>query len=166
MQSTLAKNEMQGPIVQPLNLAPQQLLSSKRFNEKTTIMRISKCLVWLILNEQCLVFFATGKSSTSKIHTTQILNVVICSYFELIWCHGTLFMTPNEKKWSTNTCGINIERISIASSNNIQNKIAIWNFLNVKQRQCCTLVFISTLQMSIFLPLTWWRSCKITLCGK
>jgi hypothetical protein len=79
IQSTLAINEMQGPTVEPLILIPQQLLSFKGFNEKTTTMRILKGLVWLIFNEQHLVFFAIRRFSTSKIHTFQILEVVICS---------------------------------------------------------------------------------------
>jgi hypothetical protein len=99
IQSTLATNEMQGPTIQPLNLATWQFLSFKGFNEKTTVMIISKGLVQPIFNEQCLVFFAIGKSSISKIHTSQILYKDLSSNMFLLWVELISWNIVHDPKW-------------------------------------------------------------------
>ncbi len=84
--------------VQSLDFILWQFMSFKRFNEKTITLEILSGLAQIVVNEQCLIFFPLGQSSTCKIHMFQILKTILCSCNELAQCFRALFMSPNEKK--------------------------------------------------------------------
>ncbi len=71
---------------------------SKRFNEETTTLEILSGLAWIVVNEQCFIFFPLLQSSTCKIHMFQILKTILCSCNELAQCFRALSMSLNGKK--------------------------------------------------------------------
>jgi hypothetical protein len=113
-------------------------------------------LAWIVVDEQCFIFFPLLQSSTCKIHMFQILKTILRSCNELAQCFRTLSMSLNEKTlihqylWHQQRKNLlNIFEQHTRPNSNIF-------FLNVQKRKFFFSTLTFTLLMSILLPLTHW----------
>ncbi len=92
--TNVSNKQKQGPIIGFYSLT---IMSFNRSIKKPLHLKFLSGLARIVVNEQCLIFFPLGQSSTCKIHMFQILKTILCSCNELAQCFRALFMSPNEK---------------------------------------------------------------------
>ncbi len=111
-------------------------------------------LAWIVVNEQCFVFFFIGQSLTCKIHMFQILKTILCSCNELAQCLRALFMFPNEKKL-IHKCLWHQQRKNLRNifQQHTRPNCNIYIF-KCSRNEICISTLIFTFLMSILLPFT------------